>query len=744
MSACVRPGCPGTYGPHGYCLECGHKQPAADRPQQTSEPVSAPVPLRSRPSGRAGAATASRPSQVTRGRLGGGWFDLPRIPPRDPAAMSLPQPEVPESQRFCPECQRPVGRAKNGRPGLTTGYCTYDGTKFFFAPTLSPGDSIDRYEVSRCIARGGQGWIYLARDRNLSDTEAEHWVVLKGLIDTEDREAVEQALHERRYLIEVQHPNIVRINDFVQHPDPRTGTMTGYIVMEYVDGASLLDLYREHRDESGQRAPLPLTHVLAYGMEVLSALDYLHGRGLLYCDFKPENALHTGTGLKLIDLGAVLRAREPVRTFYGTPGYQAPEVKRSGPSVAADIYTVGRTLAVLSLQFAGFSQEFRHSLPERDAVALLAEHESYYRLLARATHPEPARRFSSAEEMRAQVEGVLLEVLSRADGVPRPAISTRFGVETRTFGTDAGTVSTTDDDESIVDWAAVVPALPAPLVDPGDPGAGYLAAIAATDPDDVVDALRAIPLHSTEVVLQLVGAQIAAGELAEAEDNLEKYAEGAPNDWRVAWYGGMIALAADLPDKARDEFEAVYDALPGELAPKLALAAAAEWDGDDERAEELYDRVWRTDDRYVSAAFGLARVLRRRGDLASAVAALDGVPATSSQHVPAQVAAIRARLAGRTAKPDLLDASDRLARLTMGIERRARLSIEVLTAALDWVRANASADRGGTVLEHPLEERALRLGLERSYRALAKVTEPADRRIALVKQANRIRPRTWF
>ena len=93
-----------------------------------------------------------------------------------------------------------------------------------------------------CLAHGGLGWIYLARDRNVSDTVADRWVVLKGLIDTGDADAMAAAVTERRFLVEVDHPNIVKIHDFVQHPDPSTGTDVGYIVMEYVGGQSLRDL----------------------------------------------------------------------------------------------------------------------------------------------------------------------------------------------------------------------------------------------------------------------------------------------------------------------------------------------------------------------------------------------------------------------------------------------------------------------------------------------------------------------
>jgi serine/threonine-protein kinase PknG len=89
------------------------------------------------------------------------------------------------------------------------------------------------------VAHGGLGWIYLARDRNISDSGADRWVVLKGLINTGDPDAMAAAMAERRFLVEVDHPNIVKIHDFAQHPDPKTGEVVGYIVMEYVGGRSL-------------------------------------------------------------------------------------------------------------------------------------------------------------------------------------------------------------------------------------------------------------------------------------------------------------------------------------------------------------------------------------------------------------------------------------------------------------------------------------------------------------------------
>jgi serine/threonine-protein kinase PknG len=706
MSACLEPGCSGSYGPHGYCEDCGHKEPSALAPEAPAAP-SAPSPgsspstaPRSKPSGRiTPSVPVTRGPRSSRTGIGAGWVSVPAVPPREGTGAALPVPEVPESQRFCRKCDSPVGRERNGKPGLARGFCTRDGTPFSFAPTLSEGDTVDRYAIDRCIARGGQGWIYLAHDTHLSDTEAEHRVVLKGLIDTEDQEAVEQAMQEKRYLTDVDHPNIVKINDFVRHPDPLTGTMAGYIVMEYIDGLSLLELHRNHRDELGRRTLMPLEQVLAYGMEVLQALGHLHDKGLLYCDFKPDNAMQAGDQLKLIDLGAVVRADKLPSTILGTPGYQAPEVEETGPSIVSDLYTVARSLAVLSFKFEGFSGKFRHSLPAQADIPLLTEHESYYRFLRRATHPQPELRFSSAEEMRGQLEGVLLEVLSAQDFEARATVSTWFTVERRTFGTDAGVADQ-------VDWSAVGPALPSPLVDPRDPGASYLAAIAAADPDNMIDTLVGIPVSSPEVVLQLAGARIAAGELDAAREGLDNYAETAPRDWRVAWYRGLAALADNNPADARTEFEMVYDTWPGELPPKLALAAAAEWAGDDRAAGRLYERVWHTDNRYLSAAFGFARVAKRSGDFSAVVDALENVPSGTQWHVPAKIL--------------------------------------VLRAALDWVAVNPSPAEGGSVLGHPLADRPLRFGLEKAYRDLAKVTEDIDRRIALVKAANTVRPRTLF
>jgi serine/threonine-protein kinase PknG len=558
------------------------------------------------------------------------------------------------------------------------------------------------------------------------------------------------AMAERRFLVEVDHPNIVKVYDFADHPDPKTGELIGYIVMEYVGGRSLKDLALSRTGPDGRRQPLPLAQVLAYGIEVLPALGYLHDRGLLFCDFKPDNVIHAEEQLKLIDLGAVRRVDDMVSPLWGTPGYQAPELASRGASVASDLYTVGRALAVLSFDFTGFSTRYANRLPEPREVDLLAREESYHRFLLRATHADPDLRFGSAGEMQEQALGVLREVLSTADGRPRPAASNQFTPERRTFGT--GT-------DAHLDGPTVAAALPLPLADPNDPAAGFLATVGGADPATVVAILRGAPVRTPEVALRLIRALVEAGDTAGATAELDALALPAA-DWRRDWSAGLIALAAGQAPQAQAAFDKVYGALPGEPAAQLGLAAAGELAGDRDGASLRYLRVWRVDHGFVSAAFGLSRMLLAAGGRDGAVGILDEVPDSSSQHIAAQIAAVRARLSGEPgtlSEADLVDASTRLERLRLDEQRRAGLAIEMFRSALAWLGVNAPIAMPtvgpiprqrplppmvGRVLGQALREREVRFGLERAYRLLATLEPDPHARYALVDEANAVRPRT--
>ncbi|MEV0644340.1 tetratricopeptide repeat protein [Phytomonospora sp. NPDC050363] len=769
MNPCVHPGCRGAYEADGYCNECGRARPGGGAPSPVPANAYAPTAATNAPT--AVTSVPSRPfsapitaamtgsmSTRTRGtrstRSGSREIEIPWVAPRNPADVIPDNPVVPEAHRFCHKCEKQVGRGRDNKPGRTEGFCPHCRTPFSFVPSLRSGDVVnDRYEVLGALAHGGLGWIYLARDRHVSDDVSDRWVVLKGLINTTDPEAMAVAIAEKRFLVGIDHAAIVEIFDFTRHADPVTGDPLNYIVMEYAAGQSLRDLRRDFRNDRGQHVPLPLSQVLAYGAEILPALGYLHDNGLLYCDFKPDNVIHVGQQLKLIDLGAVRRIDDTLSPIYGTPGYHAPEIGERGPSIASDLYTIARSLAVLAFDFHGFTKHYRHSLPDPSEVRLFTESESFHRLLLRATAADPFHRFASAEDMREQLLGVLRETRSAELGTPHPSLSTWFTPTRRSFGVEIGRVTNVEASgiepaqgvSTRVDFTQVVPALPIPQVDSSDPGAGFLATLTATTPEERIAALTAAPVRSPEVRLRLILELIEAGRVEVAARELDAYARDEQDDWRTDWYRGMNAMRAGNPQAAREAFDRVYSELPGELSPKLALAAAAEWAGDLGTAERHYTKVWTTDHAYVSAAFGLARLLTRRDQRDAAVAVLDDVPHSSAQHTTAQVAAIRIQLS--TPAPNLTverlrAAAARLEQLDLD-ERRAVVAAEILHRALEYVKAAGRSPGGAQLLGWPVDERGLRFGLEHSYRDQARTCADQGRRTALVDRANRIRPRTW-
>jgi serine/threonine-protein kinase PknG len=726
---CPEPGCPGEIDDDGYCTVTGMK--VGGITAGTSASASAPTgssPYRST-AGTASARTGitrrrTETSRTTTARRLDELVEIEPVPKRDPLEAILPDDyQLPESKRFCATCDAPVGRSDDGESGRTEGYCRKCGHAFSFTPKLSRGDAVaGQYEVVGRVAHGGLGWIYLARDLKVD----QRWVVLKGLLDTTDADALAAAIAERRFLAQVGHEKIVKIYNFTEHKGD------GYIVMEYVDGRSLRQTLEDRRAANNDTSdPLPVKDAIKYMLEILPALGYLHSNGLLFCDFKPDNVIRTGASVKLIDLGGVHRIGDEESSIYGTPGYQAPEVSEIGPSVSSDLYTVGRTLAVLCTVFRGFTNEktYQYSLPPVDDVPLYAQYDSLYRLLERATARDPDDRFQSVDEMTAQLYGVLREIVARETGTTRPAASTLFTGELR------GLLDRPD-------WHR----LPTPIVDSEDPAAGALAILSiVTDPVDVLEQLAGIAERTVEVQLREARAAIDAGRFDHAERVLTEVSEANPWEWRASWYRGLGFLAVGEPSAAMEEFRVVYMTLPGELAPKLALAYAAESNERFDVAAQWYDIVSTTDHNFPTAAFGLARCRVATGDRAGAINAYDRVPETSIAYTEAQKAKAHLLLDHDGRGPDVADviaAGAVVDRLSLGGEGHARLVSEVLGAALDVVQGDGLPDPPPLVLGRPLTEDDVRLGLEETFRTLARLAPTGAERITFVDRANRVRPRT--
>ena len=730
---CRQPGCRGKVL-DGFCDQCGTSAEApvvgAGEPAGVASAPSSVSRASNRLSSTAlGSVRASQGGSVSTrrvgtgsqrmrsARLGAGLTTIPPVPMIDAATALMKDPVVPEDKRYCSNCGTAVGRGHDGRPGRTTGFCPKCRQAFSFDPKLKPGDLVaGQYEVAGCLAHGGLGWIYLARDKNVSN----RWVVLKGLLNSGDPDALAAAIAEQRFLAQVSHPHIVEIYNFVTHDE------AGYIVMEYVGGTSLKSLLKQRMRKANRYDPIPADQALAYIVEILPAFQYLHDLGLVYCDFKPDNLIQVGDNIKLIDLGGVRRIDDDDSAIFGTVGYQAPEVAEMGTTVASDIYTIGRTLVVLMMEFRGYQSTFIDSLPPVADTPLFQRYDSLYRLLAKATATSPDDRFASADELRVQMLGVLREIVAQDQN--------RRG---RAVGSSASLLF---DSPSIasdrLDWQT----LPALRADPADPQSGWLHGLAGSTPDERLQALATAPGMTPEVQLEICRTALLAGRPDLVDSTVNDMLRADPWEWRAVWMQGLAALQQGDPHGAQSAFNAVYGQVPGELAPKLALAYSCETSGELDIAESLYAACARTDTNYTpAAAFGMARLRRQRGDVPAAVEALDLVGSTS-----------RAYALARQSRADLLAQPgaglDVLAQARASVDGvvmdpgdRARLEVRIYENGLRAVTSSGE-NPSLRIGEHLATAKGMRLALEGSLRQLARLTTSKPDRVRLVDEANTVRP----
>ncbi|MDO5029823.1 MAG: tetratricopeptide repeat protein [Corynebacterium sp.] len=665
------------------------------------------------------------------------------------------------------------------------------------APSLKPGDIVaDQYQIVGPIAHGGLGWIYLAIDHNVSD----RWVVLKGMMAAKNDKDFAVVQAEREFLAEISHPGIVKIINFIDEPE--SNSATGFIVMEYVGGPSLRKQRRSYPD-----GVMPCDLAIGYILELLPALDYLHSRGVVYNDLKPDNVLLTEDHVTLIDVGAVTGIGAYGR-IYGTPGFQAPEIATTGPTIASDIYTVGRTLASLILKLPSTDGVYDPGLPSPAQEPLFRRYYSLYRFLLRACHENPEARFASAEEMSVQLIGVLREILAVRDGVQFPHTVSNFSPQRSTYGTKHLVFRTDQLVDGITRGVEITPqevtfALPVPLINPTDPGARILSASSFTEPNELIETLTnalAEPEYgsSVEIPLGIVRAQLDLGLIDEAHTSLSEAPDRLRRDWRYRWYEGITFLLLDQFHDALSSFHHVLTMLPGEPAPKLALAATLEliqqrlgiahtslleptvaraaanlssaldtvaadtpeifsatWVSDAPSPQtirfntlRLYAVVWAANPTTVSSAFGLARQLTSEQQHEMAIAQLDRVPGNSRHQRMARLTTILMLTSGNPStltESRIRRAARRLVELPTNEPRMPQLRVAVMAAALNWLRSSGldHSASSNMLFDVPFTVAGLREGLEKDLRMLARSSQFPRHRYNLVDIANLIRPRTW-
>ncbi|MCL4877240.1 MAG: protein kinase [Anaerolineae bacterium] len=288
-----------------------------------------------------------------------------------------------------------------------------------------------RFELGEVIGQGGMGLVYHGHDLQLEQDVAIK--TIKKEVMMEDPELMERFEREGEALRQLNHPNIVKMISTVQENEEY------YLVLEYVEGGSLLDLLRKSPQ-------LPIERILQIGLDLADALTRAHRLKIIHRDIKPANILLTKDGVpRLTDFGVARIGKTTLGTItktgavVGTYSYLSPEACE-GKRVDArtDIWSFGVVLYEMLAGRRPFEADTQTAVlldimtkPVPDILEFRPDTPpQLISLILRMLEKDKEKRISSVRLVGAELEAILEMLSSGIRGSVPPGDPGRFRTPT--------------------------------------------------------------------------------------------------------------------------------------------------------------------------------------------------------------------------------------------------------------------------------------------------------------------------
>jgi len=265
--------------------------------------------------------------------------------------------------------------------------------------------NIPNYKVLKEIGAGGMGTVYLAEH-----TLIKRKVAIKSLKQDliKNEQLRERFKKEATALAQLEHPNIVRLNEYIEQQD---GV---FLIMEYVDG---LPLDEHINNVSG---PINEEQLMPLFLQILDAFEYAHKNKIVHRDIKPSNFIITKDGkIKVLDFGIAkimdeTNSMTKTGTQMGSVLYMSPEqVRGEKVNHLSDIYSLGVTLFQMTTgkapydpttnEYQVFQKIDKEPLPTASSI-YPGISKKLEEIIEKATNKNSSNRFQSCKDFKKDIE----------------------------------------------------------------------------------------------------------------------------------------------------------------------------------------------------------------------------------------------------------------------------------------------------------------------------------------------------